>query len=640
MKRILFTILSFFVLPIVSFAVSNVDYDISNYYIKAKIQPNGDLKVKELIVLDGSFNGYERTIILKSNNLSSYSDTDYEHSQIYNPGNIKDLKVSAKYLNSPSYSDIDDDDYEEFEVASSASSGDKRKLVVTDANNYKVSFRMYYESVNNKVGYLIEYTLEDFVVLHNDVAELYWQIISGDKNYNDEVNDMVVKVYLPDEDNSNYFRVWAHGPLYGNVKKDSSNEALVAEVSKLESDEDFDVRLSFDKSLLDEYLVSKKTYVDGLDQIVAVETKRADEANKTREKLKKQYDFCHNASIVLSIINGLALVGLFIKYGIKPKTNFYAKYYREFIEDYPVEVVDFLYTKNVSPKALSAGIMNLVYKKVCKAEEILDANKKSKNKDYKFTLITRENLSENDEKLVSFLFDTVGNGEEFTTSGLKSYASSLKTGSKFESNYRSWTSIIKKLGNKQNFFKSKSTGGLLCFLLFIPTILILVYSTHVGADTPFIALPIIILIITIIYLGCCKAYNEKGALHIKKWNAFKNFLNDFGTFDIKELPEIALWERYLVYATVFGIAKKVQKDIEVKIKEMELTDTSVSTTYTNLYLYDSISRSFSTAVSEGKKSYAASRANAYSSSSSGGGFGGGFSGGGGFGGGGGGGHGF
>ena len=34
---------------------------------------------------------------------------------------------------------------------------------------------------------------------------------------------------------------------------------------------------------------------------------------------------------------------------------------------------------------------------------------------------------------------------------------------------------------------------------------------------------------------------------VGKWTAFKKFLNDFGSFDVKELPEIKLWERYLVF---------------------------------------------------------------------------------------------
>jgi hypothetical protein len=128
-KKILFSIISFFILPIVSFAVSNVNYDISNYYIKANILENGDMKVKELIVLDGSFNGYERTINFKNNALDSYDEINFEHSSIYNFDGIKDVKISGKYMNKVSYSNIDDNDYEEFSDNDFPVNGDKRKNI-------------------------------------------------------------------------------------------------------------------------------------------------------------------------------------------------------------------------------------------------------------------------------------------------------------------------------------------------------------------------------------------------------------------------------------------------------------------------------------------------------------------------------
>ena len=88
---------------------------------------------------------------------------------------------------------------------------------------------------------------------------------------------------------------------------------------------------------------------------------------------------------------------------------------------------------------------------------------------------------------------------------------------------------------------------------------------------------------------------------------------------------------------MFGLADKVQKVMNVKIKEVSEFDSTYSgTTFTHLYMYDSLRHTVNRAVSDGRRQYAASRANAYSSHSSGGGFGGGGSFGGGFGGGGGG----
>lgn len=99
-------------------------------------------------------------------------------------------------------------------------------------------------------------------------------------------------------------------------------------------------------------------------------------------------------------------------------------------------------------------------------------------------------------------------------------------------------------------------------------------------------------------------------------------MKDFSMLDQREVPELVLWEKYLVYATAFGIADKVLK--QLKIKFPELQDENYMNTHfaymhivcnphTNSNFIDSMSTSIGSSVNY----------------SSGGGSGGGFSGGGG-----------
>ena len=146
-----------------------------------------------------------------------------------------------------------------------------------------------------------------------------------------------------------------------------------------------------------------------------------------------------------------------------------------------------------------------------------------------------------------------------------------------------------------------------------------------------------------IYMLIFNKRTKGGAEDYQKWKAFKRFLEDFGRFDEKELPEIVLWERYLVYANIFGIADKVGKTMKIKFNEI-----NTNNQYSNGdLLFDymmwnnlnySINNTVRSSVSTART--VVNEAIAKSSSSSGGGFGGGFSSGGGFGGGGGGGRGF
>jgi len=72
------------------FVHAEVEYNIKDYYISSQIETNGNLKMQELIVLDGTFNGYERNIVYKNSSLDSYvpGEINFEKSSIYNASGI------------------------------------------------------------------------------------------------------------------------------------------------------------------------------------------------------------------------------------------------------------------------------------------------------------------------------------------------------------------------------------------------------------------------------------------------------------------------------------------------------------------------------------------------------------------------
>lgn len=104
----------------------------------------------------------------------------------------------------------------------------------------------------------------------------------------------------------------------------------------------------------------------------------------------------------------------------------------------------------------------------------------------------------------------------------------------------------------------------------------------------------------------------------EKWKGLKKYMEDFSMLDKREIPEIVIWEKFLVYATVFGIADKVLK--QLKIVYPNITEQMNVNTYGYMYLMmnTNFSNSFSHAITN-------SMSSAYSSAAGGGG---GFSGGG------------
>ena len=97
-------------------------------------------------------------------------------------------------------------------------------------------------------------------------------------------------------------------------------------------------------------------------------------------------------------------------------------------------------------------------------------------------------------------------------------------------------------------------------------------------------------------------------------------MEDFSMLDKREVPELVIWEKYLVYATAFGIADKVIKQLKIIYPNFEEITNGINTyTYMSIMMNTNFSSSFSNAIST-------SISSAYSSGS---GSGGGFSGGGG-----------
>lgn len=616
MKKILIAIITFMWLPLVSLAA---DYDIKHFYIDATLQENGDMDVQELVVMKGTFNGYEVGIEYNTNSI--YGASYMDNVSIYGGPltNEKDLDINNWNF-----------DFSEFKKVDYAQNGDKLKFIesnYSDSNNY----RLYYSTDNSTTAFLVKYTLKDVGIAHNDCIEINWNFFST--AFRDDVEDLQIRVNYPIKMNREDFSWWFHGPLTGSsdiVDVSANYTSVLAKVKNLDAGTAVDFRTLVPKTGFNASLFSKVNSDDVKESIIESEDAIVAKDNALRKKYRAYFYTIEGLSIGYYVLLVSLWIYVYKKYDKERKPKFVGEYNREFIDDYNVEVIDYLMNNTITPNAMSASLMNLIYKKNVSVEKLPE----QKN-NYKFTLVNRDNLNDTENCLVDFLFTTVGGNNEFTTKELKSYASSTKTCNTFMSSYTKWKNKVIEDGKNQGFFdKLPGRYGYGFFMLFLAFIIYFA-SIVLNVDTFIVNTLIFAAIIFIVYIGTIKRKSEKGIEHYTRWKAFKKFLNDFGTFDTKELPEIILWERYLVYATIFGLAKKVQKDMNVKIKEIELADTYYGNNY--IFINDfNMTSVISSSLNEAFRGAQTTinREMASSSSGSYGGHGGGFSSGGGFGGGG------
>lgn len=615
-KKIIIAFLCFFAFPILTQAAN---YNIKHYYINAILEENGDMQVEELIVMKGTFNGYEVGIEYNTND--SYSASSMENVSIFGDGNISDEDIDIKNWNYV---------YPEFNKVSYADNGDILKYIETkgiDQNTY----RMYYGTNSSQTAFLFKYVLKDVAISHNDCIEYYWNFFSN--SFRDNINDLKIRINYPTTLNEEDFHWWFHGDLAGNSKIDNVSDdytTVIATLDYLSAYSPVDFRTLIPKDAFNYEIFKKNDTENVKEDIINHEDDIVRQDLETIKRNRTIFYIFEAISVIYLISLILIWIYVYKKFDKERTPEFQHKYNRDFIDDYNVEVIDYLMNSNVTPNAMSASIMNMIYKKNIEVEKDV-----TNDKNYIFTLKTRDNLNDTENILVDFLFDKVGSNNTFTTKELKDYAKSAKTCDIFMNSYTKWKNKVISDGKKERFYdklEGKFKYGAIMLILSFIIYFVGVHMFHVNFALIHLLIPASI--IFIIYLGFIKRKSKKGIEHYAKWKAFKNFLNDFGSFDTKELPEIILWERYLVYATIFGLAKKVQKDMNVKIKEMDITDMNNNTfIYINNYnfasiLNDSVNQAYTGAQNT------INRTAAEASGGSFGGHGGGFSSGGGFGGGG------
>lgn len=179
-------------------------------YQDVTINEDGSITVKEAALLSGDYNGRSREIKFKNSSSTTFTGIYSNfagNTDIYDGTAITNIKVyDISQSNFNKFDDIANIE-KQYKEVSSASKGDYG-VYTLDEYSTESDFKIYCPAKKKKVFY-IEYTVKDAVVIHNDIAELYWNLIGN--NYREGIEDFQVKVHLPGEDND--LRVWTHGPL-------------------------------------------------------------------------------------------------------------------------------------------------------------------------------------------------------------------------------------------------------------------------------------------------------------------------------------------------------------------------------------------------------------------------------------------
>lgn len=540
---------------------------IPNYYIFATVLSNGDVNVREIFNMSGEFNGMERIINhIGSREIFDGSIDSFKGSSIYNGDSIVINEIKGiPYSNSISLNQINKMG-EVFKEVDYASKGDYG--VYTKDNTLSGVDLLIYNPNSYKRAFYIDYTITNMAIVHNDISELGFNIFT-------ELNEYVenLEMYISIPNNEKLLKVWAHGPLWGKSEI-IDNQTIKVSIQKLEANTNLDVRLVFDKEVLNES--HKYSFTEALGKIVTLETKQAQIANQKRQELikKQEHKLMIDEVLNVSKVIWVLLLGLIFykvyKYHDKEyKSEFNGKYFRDFPSDNPPATIGYLINKKIKEDELSASILMLINNKFLSFEKM-----NTKSKDYVLTYHKSDNIGVNDQRLLEFLFlksfEAIEDLESVTLSELKKKANS-KYG-KFLGLYTAWNLLVTKEAEDKKFFETNCKHKILPIIYSVLGIIISFYSFIYVSSFKSSILSILMLVLAIISLIYFLTFTKrtKEANHeYHKWMGLKKFMEDFGTMDKKDLPDIVLWEKYLVYALVLGCAEKLSKDMKIRVKEFD-----------------------------------------------------------------------
>lgn len=734
-KKISILSLIFIIILLMSNKVLASDDVTKKLYQDITINNDGSMTVKEAAVLEGEYNGRSREIKFKSSSPNKFTGIYSNFSgntDIYDGTSIKDIKIYD--ISQSNFNSIDDIGKieKEYKKVDNASNG-KYGVYTIKKYSYEADFKIYCPSKKNKV-FCMEYTITDAVVVHNDIAELYWNVLGT--NYREQISDFQVRVHLPGEDND--LRVWTHGPLSGS-NKILDNKTVMFTDKDVKSHEPETIRIMFNKNLVSN--ANKKSNVNGKEYILKYEQEMADSANYERtqekynnineatqevleleeypsifrynyakecvekltdseikeelfqrienqkdevnkewkesveykidhlreynyrylnrsnvkllqktiddgidEEAKNEYykliqefndiiekkdakirEVCRIIVIALYVAVTIVVIYKLIKI-ISEKNAFKGKYYRDFPSQDNPYVLEYLMKRKTTNLSISATILSLITKKVIKIKE-----SPQDKKNIELILINNNYSGTNAEnKIIQILFNIVGKNNSCYLDTLKRFGKLESRARILSSEINAFRSCVKSEVYNMGYFYTNTYNILVKILLGIIYFasIGMVPGIFKGLSTGILKYLGLITLITIVYyiiISKDKNRTPEGKLEYSKWLAHKRFLKHFSMLKQRDLPEIELWEKYLVTATVLGCADKVQETMKMYINDYSSSDINslVLATSINNDIIRTINSSVNTSVSTARSTISSANA------SSGGGFGGGSSGGGG-----------
>lgn len=418
------------------------------------------------------------------------------------------------------------------------------------------------KAVERKVT--LVYEIDNFIVGYNDTAVLYAQIINDGF---EAIGKISATINLPGDAEMG----WLHHKNGNRIKNSYFNidnkSKIVLTGEKNKAENYFETRILIPNEVFTG--LTNTSDKDVKSSIIAQEKKWQDDYLKEQ----RVYKICAIVDIVLCIVAVGVLVILIIvlKKKTKPHKVQEYEYYRDMPEGIDTANFGYIYYykkggfngKN-KDNTIAGTVLDFVRRGYLKMDE-----------NGYFEVMEGVNLNEltsSEYVIFDILRNTAQvNGETgvFKMKDIEKLCRTRSDALTLESQLKSYDRNASTLNGvelkeKKTYFHNLMSGISVVAVVLALMIFILAEGMFVFTAVSVFACGIILGFTSMIIKP---RLNLTGETYYQKLVGLERYLEDFSNLDEHEIPQLKIWEQYMVYATIMGISEKVLKALKVKCPE-------------------------------------------------------------------------
>lgn len=496
-----------------------------------------------------------------------------------------------------------------------------------DGQAYRLAW--FYRAKDTRKSFRLRYEIHKGLKVYDKVAEFYFKVWGSD--WGVRLPALWVEVTLPiqiiSKEEVNY---WFHPKIKGQIGLAKDFSKIISYAGNIRARQGVEVRIIFPRSYLQQLDPDKVILKSGSGKEIIWQ----EEKSWSIKEAKRQRIYQILSSISKPLAAIIFIFGLFIplriyfRYGREPHVHYELEYEREVPEGISPAQADMVLSqqKIVSTRAILASTLELARQGFLKIEEVEREGFLGKRiKDFKITLTGKAESKELKDEL-NFLFQwwkKLAGPSGILISELK-----RKNLSNFKSQFDK--KVKKAVYEKRKWICSQgerilTIWTLTWFFSLIAIFLGLFFSGLLPHQPVTLVLPAALLLNFLVSLFSHKAvrqYSSEGKLIALRLMALKRFLKDFSLITEHPPASFIIWQKYLIFGVVLGVAKEVLR----AMKELKIPADSISwfsplllSTTTN---FDNAFESFNSSLHSFSQAFSSTVAPSTSTGSSGGGGGG------------------